>query len=310
MSRQTTDTLVMIRPVRFAANEQTAGSNAFQKPAALVSEPQDRALQEFEGLVAALRREGVRVLVVDDTPEPHTPDAVFPNNWFSTHEDGTVVLYPMQAENRRFERRMDIIERLRDELGLQVTRLEDLSSYETRGEYLEGTGSLVLDRLNRIAYACLSPRTHAGLLENWAGDLDYRVVAFEARDAAGRAIYHTNVMMCVGERFAVVCAESIVGAEERARVLGSLRDTGHEVVEINLAQMNAFAGNMLALENERGEKLLAMSRRAHEALREDQLRVLESHARIVSAPLNTIEDCAGGSARCMMAEIFLPVQHD
>lgn len=310
MNTQTTDTVVMIRPVRFAANAQTAGSNAFQKQAATEQQAQAAALAEFEALAGALRGAGVNVLVYDDTAEPHTPDAIFPNNWFSTHSDGTVVLYPMQAENRRFERRMDVIEALRDGERRQITRLIDLSGFEAKAQFLEGTGSLVLDRVNRIAYACYSPRTDADLLQDWGEELGYEVLGFHAADGAGHAIYHTNVLMCMGDAFAVICGASIPDNAERQKVFARLTATQHEIVDISLAQMGAFAGNMLLVKNTKGQNVLAMSRRAHEALTADQITVLEKHAMLVSSPIPTIEDAAGGSVRCMLAEVFLPAQHD
>lgn len=309
MPQQTTDTIVMIRPVSFESNTQTAGSNAFQKQVATGVDAQATALKEFDSLVDTLRDAGVNVHVFDDTPIPHTPDSIFPNNWFSTHADGTVVLYPMEAENRRYERRMDIIEALRDTDKRNISRLEDISGFEAQNHYLEGTGSLVLDRANRIAYACLSSRTDEKLLAEWGNDMEHEIVSFHANDAEGRAIYHTNVMMCIGDDFAVVCSESITESE-RAKVLDRLRDTGHTIVDISLAQMNAFAGNMLLLQNKHQEKLLVMSRRAHESLTKEQITTLEKSARIISHPINTIEDCAGGSVRCMIAEIFLPTNQN
>lgn len=305
---QSTDTVVMIRPVRFAANAQTAVSNAFQKQAATEEQAQVAALAEFEALAGALRGAGVKVLVYDDTPEPHTPDAIFPNNWFSTHHDGTVVLYPMQAENRRFERRMDVIEALRDGEQRQITRLIDLSGFEAKSRFLEGTGSLVLDRINHIAYACYSPRTDETLLQEWGEELGYEVVGFHAADGEGRAIYHTNVLMCMGDAFAVICGASIPDSTERKKVFARLAATEHEIVDISLEQMGAFAGNMLLVKNDKGENILAMSRRAHEALTPEQQKILERHAKIVSSPIPTIEDAAGGSVRCMLAEVFLPAQ--
>lgn len=300
----------MIRPVRFAANPQTADSNAFQKLVAKNTDPQESAVREFDALVEVLKTAGVDVRVFDDTAQPHTPDAIFPNNWVTTHADGTVVLYPMQAPNRRLERRMEVIQDLQAGARLKVTRLVDMSSHEGQQRFLEGTGSLVLDRVNQLAYACLSPRTEAGLLQEWGEDLGYEIVAFHALDAEGRPIYHTNVMMCVGDGFAVVCGASIAATAEREKILRRLGDTGHEIVDISFEQMNNFAGNMLQIESRKGDRLLAMSRRARASLTREQIGILEKYARIVSSPIDTIEDHAGGSVRCMMAEVFLPPVQD
>lgn len=308
---QSTNHILMIRPVRFEANVQTAVSNAFQQLGKIDAEhAQARALEEFDALVAALRAVGVDVQVFDDTPDPHTPDAIFPNNWVSFHADGSVVLYPMEAENRRHERRLDVIQALEERIGFRLGNLVDYTHHERHGRYLEGTGSLVLDRPNRVAYACLSPRTDHDVLSEWADDLGYDVLAFAAADRAGRAIYHTNVMMCVGEDFAVICSEAIPNLEEREAVVQRLTDTGHRVVEISIEQMNAFAGNMLEVRGEDGARLLAMSRRAHESLTGEQREALELSVRIVSSPIEVIEDCAGGSVRCMMAEVYLPEAED
>lgn len=301
--------VVMIRPVNFRSNPQTAASNAFQhlQGAPEADDAQAAALAEFQGLVSALRSADVEVIVFDDTHQPLTPDSVFPNNWFSTHEDGTVVLYPMEAENRRPERRHDIIDALsHHRFGYRVSRVLDLSEHEHQGRYLEGTGSLVLDRRARVAYACLSSRTDRDLAERFAEELGYSLELFTAEDREGRAIYHTNVMMCVGETFAVVCPDAIVADTERRSVLARLERDGHEVVTISHAQMESFAGNMLELHDFTGRSVLAMSAAAEACLEPGQRRILERHARIVSAPIPTIEACAGGSVRCMLAEIVLP----
>ena len=299
--------VLMIRPVRFESNPLTAVSNRFQgKSDAEPAAQQEAALREFDALVDALREAGIDVIVVDDTPEPHTPDSIFPNNWISLHADGRVVLYPMEAKNRRTERRPDIIELLNDELGLTVTEVVDLTQHEDAGHYLEGTGSMVLDRVNRIAYACLSSRTHFDPLGDFAQRLNYEVVAFDAVDREGVAIYHTNVLMNVGEKVAVICDAAIVRQEQRDAVLAQLRDTGHEVISLSHDQLDAFAGNMLELRNDQGERVVAMSQQAVESLNETQLGVMRANGRIVSVPINTIEDSAGGSVRCMLAEVHLP----
>jgi hypothetical protein len=305
---QTTDTVLMIRPCGFQTNSETAASNAFQaNETMLPEEAHSAALREFDELVDALRIAGINVLVFDDTPEPRKPDAIFPNNWISTHADGTVVLYTMQAENRQPEVRRDIVEALQEQYGYAVNRLIDLSEHAERGQALEGTGSLVLDRVNRVAYACLSPRTDGDLLRTWANDLlNYDVLAFNATDDNGRPIYHTNVMMSVGDRFAVICLESIDDPGQRARLEERLARTGHEIVPISRDQMCAFAGNMLQLHSAEGESVLVMSDQARDALDEAQIQRLETYAHIIDSPVGTIEDCSGGGIRCMVAEVFLP----
>lgn len=305
--RQTTSTILMIRPVRFGSNPQTAESNRFQKYEETAGDEGVQALAEteFDRLVEVFRGEGVDVLVFDDTAEPHTPDAIFPNNWLTTHADGTLITYPMEAENRRAERREDVIEGLERRHGFRIERRIDFHEHENRGRILEGTGSLVLDRRNRKAYACLSTRTDEILLKEWCDLTGYRPVSFRAVDQDAD-IYHTNVMMCVADGFAVVCLDAIPDAAERARVRESLESDGLAVVVISPRQMRAFAGNMLALSDRNGKQLLAMSQRAEDSLTREQIQAIERHARIVSSPIPTIEDCAGGSVRCMMAEIFLP----
>lgn len=298
----------MIRPVRFQGNPETAESNAFQQPPdpSRADAQQAAALREFEALVSALREAGVEVHVFDDTAEPHTPDAIFPNNWVSFHDDGTVVLYPMMAENRRAERRLDVLEHLSAADGFKIEQTIDLTHHETKGHALEGTGSLILDRIHHVAYACLSPRTHLDPMGEFAQRLDYDIIAFDAVGPDGTPIYHTNVMMALGERYAVLCAEAIVSEEQRNAVLKRLVQTGHEVVEISFAQMASFAGNMLELENSRGETLLVASARAEASLTEAQRAALSRYAKMVSVPISNIEDAAGGSVRCMLAEIHLP----
>ncbi len=300
---------MMIRPVRFESNPLTAASNRFQgKNDASAAAQQARALEEFEGLVRALRDVGIEVIDIDDTPEPHTPDAIFPNNWISMHADGRVVLYPMEAQNRRTERRMDIVEHLDRNVGRVVAEIVDLSGHEEDGRYLEGTGSMVLDRSNRIAYACISSRTHLDPLGDFAQRMGYDVVAFEAVDDNGVPIYHTNVLMNVGEELAVICDEAIPREDQRNAVMTRLRDTGHEVVSLNYRQLHAFAGNMLELRNDRGERVLAMSRQAFDSLDSEQREKLEANGRVVSAPIDNIESSAGGSVRCMLAEVHLPAE--
>jgi len=297
----------MIRPARFEANPMTAESNAFQQDISMPpAEQQQAALAEFDALVDSLRGAGIEVVVVDDTSVPHTPDSIFPNNWVSFHADGRVVLYPMEALNRRTERRAEIIDMLDTELGFQVSEVIDLSAHERSGHYLEGTGSMVLDRHNRIAYACLSSRTQLDPLGEFAQRLDYDVVTFDAVDRDGIPIYHTNVLMNVGESLAVICDESIARAEQREAVLARLRDTGHRVLRLSFDHLEAFAGNMLELRNSDGERVVAMSTQAWDSLDDDRRQQLLDNGRVVHSPIETIERSAGGSVRCMLAEIHLP----
>ena len=305
---QLTSTVLMIRPVNFHSNPLAATSNAFMRAMNRTpDEEQALAVQEFDGLVDELRRVGVNVIVVDDTVEPKTPDSVFPNNWMSTHADGTFVLYPMEVPNRRGERRHDIIKLLQGR-GFDVSQVVDLSIHENDEKYLEGTGSLVLDRMNRIAYACRSARTDGAVLDDFAERLGYEVVSFDSVDKQGLPIYHTNVMMNVGDGFAVVCLESIRSGDERDQVVRSLEMTGHEIIDISQQQVLAMAGNMLEIRSVNGEPLLAMSTQARTSLTDEQTARLEAHATIVSAPIKSVEDSAGGSVRCMLAEIHLPVK--
>jgi hypothetical protein len=290
----------MIRPAAFGANPETAATNAFQRGAAgSAEELLARARGEFDGFVELLRRNGVEVSVLEDVPEPKKPDALFPNNWVSFHADGRVVLYPMLVPSRRAEVR----ETVAAELGLVGRRGLDLR-LEARGEALEGTGSLVLDRVQRVAYACRSPRTSERLLARFGAEFGYQTLAFDAADARGTPVYHTNVMMAVGERFAILCAEAIGDPAERRAVVERLVRSGHELVALSLAQMDEFTGNALELRARDGERLIVLSRRARRALARAQLETLERHGRIVAAELATIEACGGGSARCMLAEVF------
>lgn len=308
MSEQSTNQVLMIRPVRFAGNVQTAASNRFQNLAEqqTAAEVQAAACAEFDALVTHLRAAGVSVHVLDDTPEPHTPDSIFTNNWVSFHADGTVVLYPMLALNRRLERRNDVLQYLSAQ-GLRIQQTIDLTAHEVDEKYLEGTGSLVLDRVHRMAYACLSTRTDLDVLGDFAQRLDYELVTFDAADADGVPIYHTNVLMCIGTRFAVLCTEAIA-AHEQTAVLHALRSTGHEVIEITPAQLQRFAGNMLELQTPRG-LCVALSQSAFDSLGDIQREQLRSLAGpLVIAAIPTIETLGGGSVRCMLAEVFLPAR--
>lgn len=301
----------MIRPARFESNPQTAASNRFQgKTDASPDEQQESALVQFDDLVSDLGANGIEAIVVEDTSEPHTPDSIFPNNWVSFHADGRVVLYPMEADNRRTERRMDIVESLDTTYGFQVSEVVDLSHHEQAGHFLEGTGSMVLDRVNRIAYACLSSRTQLDVLGDFAQRLEYDIVAFDAVDRDGVPIYHTNVLMNVGEKLAVICDRAIARDDQRAAVLRRLQETGHDVVSLNYDQLDAFAGNMLELRNKNGDRLLAMSQRAYDSLDKKQQRKLRDNGSIITTVIDDIEYSAGGSVRCMLAEVHLPRADD
>jgi hypothetical protein len=285
----------------------TAESNRFQGKLEMSPDAQNAAAQrEFDGLVATLRDVGIDVVVVDDTLDPHTPDSVFPNNWVSFHADGRVVLYPMEAQNRRTERRMDIIEQVDTDLGYLVSEVVDLSGHEQTGHFLEGTGSMVLDRANHVAYACLSSRTQLDPLGDFAQRMDYEVVAFDAVDRDGIPIYHTNVLMNIGEEIVVVCDEAIARDEQRVAVMQRLRETGHEVISLSYDQLEAFAGNMLEMRSTDGARIVAMSQQAHDSLGRDQIERLQQNGSVVTAAIDTIENSAGGSVRCMLAEIHLP----
>ncbi|CAM4086028.1 hypothetical protein SAMN06265348_102435 [Pedobacter westerhofensis] len=299
---QTTNELLMIRPVDFRFNEQTAENNKFQQ----LSEEdnvQSQALKEFDDFAQLLKDNGVNVTVADDTLDPATPDSIFPNNWVSFHEDAQVFLYPMYSENRRLERRDDIIKTL--EKDFIISGITDLSAYEESKIYLEGTGSMVLDRTNKLAYACLSLRTDEKVLADFCLRAGYQPVTFNAVDAEGFPIYHTNVMMCIGRGFAVVCLESIADPAETKTVAAQLSSSGHEIIEISYDQMNHFAGNMLQVANNKEELLLIMSEQAFLSLTTSQIEKLEKYSRIIYSPLYTIEKNGGGSARCMLAEIHL-----
>jgi hypothetical protein len=300
---QTTNNLLMIRPVDFKFNEQTASNNMFQQDSDETN-VQQNALQEFDSFVLALRKNGVTVTVINDTLLPETPDSIFPNNWISLHEDGTVVLYPMFSENRRLERRQDIIEELSNKFV--VSHVIDLSDYENKNRFLEGTGSLVLDRKAKIAYACRSLRTSEDVIEDFCAQTGYTYLLFNALDGSGFPIYHTNVMMCIAEEFAVICLDAISDLNQRDEVVKSLSNNGKTVMDITIDQMNQFAGNMLQVKNDKNEPLLVMSEQAFNALTKEQIDFLGTYNKIVTAPLDTIEKHGGGSARCMLAEIHLP----
>jgi len=293
----------MIRPVNFSFNAETAVNNAFQSAAANDNDAQKKALEEFEGFAALLKNNGVDVTVIDDTPDPYTPDSIFPNNWVSFHGDGTVCLYPMYAQNRRLERKPEVLQQISRKFDVRATL--DFSGYEQQGLFLEGTGSMVLDRDKKIAYAGLSPRTDQSVLLDFCNRMGYTPKSFTAVDGKGSSIYHTNVVMCVADRYAVVCLSSIPDPIERENLVGTISKSGKDIVDISLSQLNQFAGNMLQVQNDKGEKFLVMSSQAYASLEPEQISRLTSFNRILHAPLTTIETNGGGSARCMLAEIFL-----
>ncbi len=305
-TRQSASCALLVRPACFGYNVETAQSNHFQSPASATagSAARDLARTELDALAASLCAAGVRVYVAEDTADPVKPDAVFPNNWVSWHRDGTVVLYPLSAPNRRAERRAELLESAAAGSGFQRRRLLDLSQHERAGRFLEGTGSLVLDHVQRVAYACRSARTDETLVREWARLLDYAPVCFDAYDAAGRPLYHTNVMLAVGTRWVVVCAQAIA-ASDRGRVLAHLRDSGRELIEITLPAMGSFAGNLLEL-RARERRVVVMSARARAALRAEPAaweRLCAAVDEVIDVPVPTIEALGGGSVRCMLCEI-------
>jgi hypothetical protein len=305
--RQITDTILMVRPVAFRMNEQTAVNNYFQKDLT-GDNVNERAQAEFDQFVSKLRKVGVNVIVVDDKLEDDTPDSIFPNNWVSFHENGHIALYPMFAENRRKERRMEYFSSLEDN-GFKITQIVDYTSAEEHDLFLEGTGSILLDRENQKAYCALSPRADEDVFIEFCEDFEFTPVIFNANQSVSgkrKAIYHTNVMMCLAEKFAVICLDTIDDAKERKNVLKHLKSDGKEVIVITEAQMHEFAGNMLQVQGAFDKKYLVMSARAHQSLTQDQIAKIEKYCEILSSDLDVIETCGGGSARCMMAEVFLP----
>lgn len=298
---QTTSHILMIRPVNFTFNPETAVNNAFQSEA--TANPQTQALKEFDRFVQVLCDNDVDVTVIDDTTEPFTPDSIFPNNWISFHDQGLVCLYPMYAANRRLERNPSILQQL--SRRFRIDRTLDFSTYEQQERYLEGTGSMVLDRDYKIAYACPSPRTDKTVLLDFCARTGYTPEIFTAVDSNGQAIYHTNVMMCVADRYIVACLDSLPDPGERDHFIHTVQSTRKTLIPITLPQMNCFAGNMLQVHNLAGERLLIMSTQAYDSLTPDQIAQLTAFNRILYSPLNNIETNGGGSARCMMAEIHL-----
>jgi hypothetical protein len=306
---QITNTILMIRPVNFRMNEQTAVNNYFQRDIDLGDTAINaRAQAEFDAFVTLLRNKGVTVLVVEDSKDPSTPDSIFPNNWISFHADGTVGMYPMFAENRRDERREDILDML-EKKGFLIDSVMDYTTAEEEGIFLEGTGSILLDRMNEKAYCALSERANEELLIEFCEDFEYLPVIFKAYqtvDGKRLPIYHTNVMMCLGENFSVICLDSIDDKKERKNVTDHLKRDGKEIINITEKQMHHFAGNMLQVLGGENKRYLVMSTAAYRSLTEEQIKRLEAHSEIVHSSLETIETCGGGSARCMMAEVFLP----
>ena len=308
--QQITNTILMIRPISFRMNEQTAVNNYYQKVLddLLPETVNAKAQQEFDAYVERLQNIGVNVIVVSDTKDYDTPDYIFPNNWISFHENGAVGLYPMYAENRRFERREDILTTIEAQ-GHIISDIYDYTSAEAESVFLEGTGSLLLDRVNRIAYCALSPRADEDLCIEFCEDFEYTPVLFTAYQTVvdkRLPIYHTNVMMCLAETFAVICLDCIDDKRERKLVLKHLKDSGKAVITITEDQVNNFAGNMLQVRGHDDEPYIIMSQAAYESLTQTQIAAIEAHCKIVSSSLDTIEACGGGSARCMMAEVFLP----
>jgi len=304
---QITGHLMMIRPMNFGYNAETAKSNAFQTEPEKTGESsntiREKAVAEFDNFVTILENHGIKVTVIEDKNDPITPDAVFPNNWVSFHQNGATITYPMESVSRRFERNESIIDHLAE--TLEVHAVFNLDTYEDKGLFLEGTGSMILDRVNSIVYACLSPRTNLEVLEVFCKLMNYRKVVFHAVDGGRQPIYHTNVMMAMGETFVVVCLDSILDAKEKDTLKKYFYETKKEVINITLDQMNSFAGNMLQVKNDKNVTYVVMSSQAHASLRPDQIRHLERHTQILHAPIPTIETYGGGSVRCMMAEVFL-----
>ena len=303
MPGQITDTILMVRPAAFGFNPQTASSNHFQKVSQNNEDLQKLALKEFDDMVELLKSKGIRVIVFDDTIHPVKPDAIFPNNWLSTTSEGMMHVFPMYASNRREEKRDDILHSLAN--LFIVNDVLDWTEYEAENMFLEGTGSMVMDHQNRIIYACLSDRTHKAMVEKFAGTNGYKAIVFNANDINGNPIYHTNVMMCLGEGFAILCPKAITDDTERIAVAQLLETTGHENIYITHEQMNAFAGNMLHVKTTTGKRIIVLSRTAQEALTLNQLERLNNYGELLPINVSTIE-MEGGSVRCMMAEIFLP----
>jgi hypothetical protein len=304
---QTTDTVLMIEPIAFGYNAETAENNYFQVEQK-GADIQSKALAEFKIFVEKLKSKGINVITIKDTIDPHTPDSIFPNNWVSFHNDGNVVLYPMFASNRRVERREDIIESIKNQ-GFEVAEIDDWSLPEIQGHFLEGTGSMIFDHDNKIAYGSVSLRLDENLFREFCTKYDFTPVVFHSFQTVGEErlpIYHTNVMMCVADQFVVICLDCIDNGLERGKVIETIKNSGKEIIEISEEQMQQFAGNMLQVQNKEGEKFLVMSQTAYQSLNAEQISNIEKYCEIIYSDLNTIEVNGGGSARCMLAEVFLP----
>ena len=304
---QCTDTLLMIEPVAFGYNAQTAENNYFQTNSEN-AQTQEKALQEFKDFAEKLRGKGIRIITVKDTAEPHTPDSVFPNNWVSFGSDGKVFLYPMFAPNRRDERRPEILEAVKN-AGFEIREIDDWSRYEKENRFLEGTGSMIFDHDHKLAYGSVSLRLDEKLFREFCKKTGYEPVVFHSFQDAGASrlpIYHTNVMMCIADRYAIICLDSVDDELEREKVQETLKSSGKEIIEISEGQLQQFAGNMLQVQNTDGKKFLVMSQTAYQSLDAGQIRRIEKYNEIISSDLHTIETNGGGSARCMLAEVFLP----
>ena len=301
---QTAAHVCMVRPCNFTFNQQTAESNAFQhKPSAISPEKiQQQALEEFDTFVRLLQEAGIKVTVFEDSPQPYTPDSIFPNNWISSHTDGKVIVYPLLAPNRRMEKRQDIIDFFLSQHS--HAQLIDWSHFEAEGLFLEGTGSMIMDRINQLVYACVSPRTHPEMIQRFCKTFDCRPVLFHATDHSGIDIYHTNVMMALGAEFAVVGLDSISREEEKLMVIEEIQQSGRELIPISMKQIEQFAGNMLEVRNQAGKSYLVMSKRAFDSLDETQLQIIQRYSEALVIPLDVIETYGGGSVRCMLTEVF------
>lgn len=297
--------LLMIQPVNFQFNAETAVNNSFQVKSSEI-DIQEKAKLEFDQFILILRANAIDITLVKDTPFPNTPDSIFPNNWVSFHSDGTVCLYPMFAVNRRMERKQTVLAAIEEKFS--IIQKKDFTHFETKNLFLEGTGSMVLDHDHKVAYACLSPRTHLKVFNNFCTQMGYNPVSFRAMDDGHQPIYHTNVMMCVADNYAVICLSAITNPTERAAVIDFLKKSNKTIIDLEFDQMNHFAGNMLQVQNQAGKKFLVMSTQAFDALNPNQLKILENFNPIIHSNLTTIETNGGGSARCMMAEVFLPLK--
>ena len=305
---QATNSILMIRPINFGYNEETAKDNHYQIKELTHKNSNERAQKEFDNMVKNLRQNGVSVHVFQDDENEYTPDSIFPNNWVSFHENGDVGLYPMCAENRRMERRPEVLDFLENE-GFTISNIVDYSSAESENKFLEGTGSMILDRENRLAYCSISNRSNEDLFIEFCEDFEFTPIIFNSFQTVGNKrlpIYHTNVMMCVTTDYVIVCLDSIDDKKQRKNVSSFIKDSGKKLIEISENQVESFAGNMLELVNDKGESVLVMSKSAEDSLNENQKNIITKYSRIISSDINTIETCGGGSTRCMMAEIFLP----